>query len=162
MPEITKMGDVIINFDHVVSVEPRTAEDGKKSAMMYMSNGRSLQLEGDAINEIAKHFEHTGSLMDNDLPVKLVNAADQGAALLRLQLLANNSELNQAISEFNELALSFPGTPDEFLALCETVPEIIRYDLESDPASPTGKLRVLLKPSDGFLALIATLRARNV
>jgi hypothetical protein len=79
------------------------------------------------------------------------------------------SSVDVVLEELGQLYLDEPLTvdpidrfPETGLLSVEELGQLVRLELDDDPTLGAGKLRILLKPTDSFLQLVAALRARHI
>lgn len=71
------------------------------------------------------------------------------------------SALEQACSELNGLLLAKPSLSEHLISPFESLSQFIKLDVDGGFALGACDMRVLFKPSESFLNLIATLRAND-
>lgn len=79
----------------------------------------------------------------------------------KVTITSDNKELMQALSNLNDLADGLPELIEGLSRISELGPQLIRVELSDDATLGAGELRVLLKPTELLLGLVAALSAGN-
>jgi hypothetical protein len=77
----------------------------------------------------------------------------------KVTITSDNKELMQELSKLNDLAERLPSLFESLARIGELGPELVRVELSDDATLGAGELRVLLKPTELLLRLVAALSA---